>query len=79
MIPVLAGQLPLEADVWGNPALAVVSQSLAQRFWPDGGAIGRQLTWGDGWWTIVGVVGDVKHFGLDGNDRSAVYMPHMGF
>ena len=44
---------------------AVISQSIAKRFWPNNSPIGKRIRWGrlDGtrpWFTIVGVVGDMK-------------------
>jgi len=55
-----------------TPATVIVSESLARRFWPDQGAIGRRIKVGgsdstDPWLTIVGVVGDVKWRGLPRN------------
>jgi predicted permease len=52
-------------DRAGGPPVAVVSASLAQRFWPDQDPIGRRLRNrrdGDGapWHTVVGVVDDVR-------------------
>jgi ABC-type antimicrobial peptide transport system permease subunit len=59
----------------------VVSEQLAQRFFPEGNAIGRYLDtgWGrDGHklgGTVVGIVGDVKQFGLSLDGPPAYYAP----
>jgi len=59
------------------PPIAVVSQSLARRFWPGQNAIGRRfLTRPEGpFVTVVGVVGDVTHDWLIGVKRATMYQP----
>jgi hypothetical protein len=42
-IPVIEGRTINDADRAGRAASAVVSESFAQRFWPDGRALGRRL------------------------------------
>jgi len=58
---------------------------LAHRFWPNGDAIGQQVAFDaipgskpqkPRWRTIVGVVGHVKHYGLDNDGREQAYAPH---
>ncbi|HXT22316.1 MAG TPA: ADOP family duplicated permease, partial [Thermoanaerobaculia bacterium] len=67
-------------DERGAPVV-VVSESFAQRHWPRRSAIGHRVKWGvdqsstDPWHTIVGVVRDVRHFGLDAPRKPEVYMP----
>ncbi len=57
----------------------VVSQALAERFWPNGSALGKRLNQGlasEGRWsTIVGVVGSVRDKGLHEAPVEAVYYP----
>lgn len=45
-----------------DPAVLVVNEAFARRFWPDGSAIGRRVRFGDDetWHEIIGVVGDVR-------------------
>ena len=52
--------------VRGFPA-AIVSESFAQHWWPDGSALGKRVreNESDAWFEIVGVVADVHHLGLD--------------
>ena len=58
----------------------IVNQTLASQVWPGGDAIGQRVLLGGGttdsiWRTVVGVVGDVKHRGLDAAPRPEMYMP----
>ena len=85
-IPVLAGRLPSDSEVWSNASVAVVSQSLAERFWPDGDAIGRRIRYGARdsrsprvasdrpWLDVVAVVGDVQQEGPVRGTRDQVYV-----
>jgi putative ABC transport system permease protein len=78
-IPLVRGR-DLEArDGRDSPAVVLVNESLARRFWPGQSPLGRRLKLGgdDGpWRTIVGVVGDVRHHGLDARPQLQVYVPH---
>jgi len=63
--PLLEGRDFLPSDQPDAPLVCIVSQSIAKRFWPDQSPIGKRIRWGrlDGnrpWFTIVGVVGDMK-------------------
>jgi predicted permease len=66
-IRVLRGRAFQPADVESSPVVAVVSESFARRYWPNGDAIGRRITRGAAgspWAEIVGVVADVLDAGL---------------
>ncbi len=61
--------------------VVVVDEFMAQELWPGTDPIGKRIRFGDlkstaPWQTVVGVVGRVKHYGLDTAGRIAVYMPH---
>ena len=63
--PILQGRDFNASDTADAPLVCIVSQSIAKRFWPNDSAIGKRIRWGrlDGtrpWFTIVGVVGDMK-------------------
>jgi putative ABC transport system permease protein len=78
-IPLLRGRLFQDSDATDAPHVAVVSQSLARRYWPNEDAVGRQIQFGgmDGdlhVLHIVGVVGDVRDEGLDAEVRPTVYV-----
>ena len=64
--PLVRGRLIDETDTANAAPVAVVDETLARRFWPDGNAVGREIRLGDAsstnrWLTIVGVVASVKH------------------
>ncbi|MGB9475731.1 MAG: ABC transporter permease [Candidatus Udaeobacter sp.] len=63
--PVLQGRDFNASDSADAPLVCIISQSIAKRFWPNESPIGKRVRWGrlDGtrpWFTIVGVVGDMK-------------------
>jgi predicted permease len=62
-----AGRLLAEADYTSGFRGVVVSQSAARELFPDGVAVGRQLARAGGSdrdpWTVVGVIGDLRHGG----------------
>lgn len=79
-IPLLRGRTFHERDRPGSSAVAVVSRSFAERWWPDGDPVGERIGgYGAGgpWQTVVGVVGDVKQQGLHRESRGAVYLPAL--
>ncbi|HTS36075.1 MAG TPA: FtsX-like permease family protein, partial [Candidatus Solibacter sp.] len=66
-IRLLAGNgFPKDAES-GNPALAVVTESTARRFWPGQNAIGKHVRFvGDAEWrTVAGVISDVRAYNLE--------------
>jgi putative ABC transport system permease protein len=90
-IPILAGRALTAADRAGSPAVAVVNESGARRFWPSENPIGKRVWFGTttGPFSdpahaveIVGVVGDVKFGGVDQPDRldrAEVYTSYLQF
>ncbi|HXV86503.1 MAG TPA: ABC transporter permease, partial [Gemmatimonadales bacterium] len=76
-IPLLAGRLFDGTERAGAPQAIVVSQTLAREMWPGQDALGKQLqvNWyqPDADATVVGVVGDVRHSGLDVVPRPMIY------
>ena len=76
-VPILGGRMIQESDRSDAPPVALVSQSLASRFWPGKNAVGQQfrLRTDGPLITIVGVVGDVTHDWLTGAKRATVYQP----
>ena len=78
-IPLLAGRDFNEADTVGAKAVVLISQSMAQQFWPGEDPIGKRLRISftpEVVREVVGIVGDVKERGLDVLDSVAMmYMP----
>ncbi|HEX7778656.1 MAG TPA: ABC transporter permease, partial [Vicinamibacterales bacterium] len=76
-IPLIAGRFFTDLDMPQNAEpVAIIDEKFAQRFWPNGDAIGKHV-WDDPkrQVSIVGVVGTVKQYGLDVDGRIVVYRP----
>jgi len=76
-IPLMRGRVFDNRDRAEGPAVAIINQSAVRRFWPDRNPLGERISLGDPprWMEIVGVVGDIKHEGLDAEVAPEVYMP----
>jgi putative ABC transport system permease protein len=76
-IPVRQGR-PLDArDAPGAPRAVVINESFARRRFPQGRAIGQRLRFGPeegDWYTVVGVVGDVRQASVGLIQTDAVYV-----
>ena len=59
-IPLVSGRYFERADGPGSPPVTIVSESLARAWWPAGAALGKHIRFDDTWFTIVGVVKDVR-------------------
>ena len=75
-IQVLSGRNFDDTDVAGAPGVVLVSQEMADRFWPDGSALGRRIARSRGaWLTVVGVVDDVVRSDLLEETAPMYYLP----
>jgi putative ABC transport system permease protein len=78
-IPVLNGRSFNEQDRAGAASVVIINEAAARLFWPDEDPVGRRIKTipnpNAPWSTIVGVVGDVRHFGLDAEPRPELYIP----
>jgi len=79
-IPLVRGRLFTGADHSDAPFVVIVSGALARKYWPGVDPVGRRMKlWSlddDGpWRTVVGIVGDVRHAGLDGDETPILYLP----
>ena len=74
-IPLRLGRDVIETDTRDRPLVAVVSESLARRHWPDADPIGRTFQTRGQLRTVVGVVGDIKFRGLERTSEPQVYLP----
>lgn len=77
-IPVVRGRGFIASDGDDNAALvAVVNETMARRYWPDGNAVGRQMTVGGNAPPvhIVGVVRDITYYSIGEAPRPYFYVP----
>jgi predicted permease len=76
-IPLRQGRFFSEHDTLDKPLAMIVEEKFARRFWPHDDPIGKHLWFNDPKkpFTIVGVVGVVKQYGLDTDGKMAVYFP----
>ena len=80
-IPLIRGRYFDDRDVIDAPGVAIIDEAMARKFWPDEDPIGKRITFEGGqanprWREIVGIVGKVKHRGLDGESPVQYYFPH---
>ena len=90
-IPLAAGRLWSAAETLRGARLALVNQTFARQYWPNGDAIGHQIRVpqlkamlpyspaapeSDNWLQIIGVVADARDDGLRTPVRHGVYVPY---
>ena len=81
-VPLLKGRLFNEQDVNDTTNRVVVSEALAKKHWANEDPIGRKIriNWNEQREDeIIGVVGDVRHAGLDADPRGTTYWPYPRF
>jgi len=79
-IPLLRGRNFTEQEVQKSARVLVISDLLAKQAFPNEDPIGHRLVMamGDGTpWEIIGIVGDVRHRGLEAQPTPAMYMPTL--
>lgn len=75
-IPLLQGRNFLDSDDQGGAPVVIVNQRLAETLWPQGDPIGKRIGWGEGWMTVVGVVGNIHHSNLEQEKTLDTYVPY---
>jgi predicted permease len=91
-IPLIRGRVWSDSESGGTPHVAVVNQTMARELWPDESAIGRRVRMpayiqsgsyyrlaapgSDGWFEIIGVVGDTPNVGLHEPPAPSIYVPY---
>ena len=90
-IPLAAGHLWTHAETLRGARVALVNQTMARQFWPNGDAVGQQIRVpqlkadlpyspgapeSDGWLQIIGVVSDARDDGLLKPVKPAIYVPY---
>jgi predicted permease len=79
-IPLLEGRLPAVSDDASAPVAAWVNRTAAQRLWPGESALGKRFRFpGDSarpWFTVAGVVGDVRTTAATAEPRWEYFLAH---
>lgn len=79
-VPLIRGRYFDDRDTVDAPGVAILDETMARKYWPDEDPIGRRISF-EGtpdnrrWREIVGIVGHVKHKGLEGESRVQYYVP----
>lgn len=79
-IPLLRGRLFTEHDNATAPSVAIINEEMVKKFFPDEDPIGKRLSLSQGtdrYREIVGVVGDVKQYGLAQPATWQSYEPYL--
>ena len=77
-IPLLKGRVFDDRDDVNPAAVVLIDETAARKFWPGQDAVGKRIKLGANpeqqpWLTIIGVVGSIRHAGLDAEPRPHVY------
>ena len=79
-VPLIKGRYFTASDGEQTPAVTIVNDTLARRNFPGEEVLGKRIQTGfDGspWYTVVGVIGNVKHAGLDAETNAEMYFPYL--
>ena len=75
-IPLLRGRWFTASDTTDSPYVVVISSTMAREYWRGEDPIGQRLRFGPSTpRTVIGIVGDVLHEGLDGETKPDMYVP----
>lgn len=74
-IPFIKGRLFNNQDTLESPRVFVINQTMAQRFWPNQDALGKQIKLAEDntIGTVVGIVGDAKHYLIEEETKPQMY------
>ena len=83
-IPILGGRDFRHTDVTNGERVAIVNRAMADAYWPGESAVGRRFKMGslensNPWMVVVGVVDNIRHFGLDNDVRREFYAPYSQY
>lgn len=79
---IVRGRSFTRADGPDAPLVAVINETMAAKYWPGRDPIGHRVRQGPPsrpWMTVVGVVADVRHNGLEAAVKNKLYRPHTQF
>ncbi len=74
-VPVLSGRGFTDADGANASRVLVINETMARRYWRDESPIGATVELGNDTWTVVGIVGDVRHVGLGVDVEPMFHLP----
>ena len=72
-IPLTGGRYFGASDGPAAPPVTIVSESLARTWWPGAGALGRRIRFDGIWFTVVGIVKDVRQYSPERTDEGHIY------
>ena len=81
-VALIKGRLFTEADTADAPGVVIMNQTMARKYWPGEDAIGKRINFDDSnpekikWFTVVGIVADIHHSGLDVDPKPEYYLTH---
>ena len=84
-IPLVKGRALDDRDTENAPMVALVNETMARQLWPGQDPLGKRVKFPGSeknpqpWRDVVGVVRDVKQYGLDKEDRMQLYLPEAQF
>jgi putative ABC transport system permease protein len=79
-IPLLHGRVFNRFDAEQTPKVVVINHAAARLYWPNENPVGKRVLSGlddSAWSTIIGVVGNVKHAGLDAETSPEMYYDYL--
>ena len=78
-VPLIAGRWFEDHDDAAGAPVVLISRTLARRYWSEAAAVGAEVIVADAEpprrARVAGVVGDVKHYGLDAEVTPDIYVP----
>jgi putative ABC transport system permease protein len=81
-IPLLHGRFFTDSDNIDSPQVVIINEAMAKKWFPGSDPIGKRITFSDPrkpdveWVTVVGVVGTIRHRGLESEGKPEYYLPH---
>ncbi|HET6891682.1 MAG TPA: FtsX-like permease family protein, partial [Pyrinomonadaceae bacterium] len=81
-IPLEQGRYFDDRDNAKSMPVAIINETMSRQYWPNENALGRRFKLGDPdedlpWFTVVGIVADVRQMGLDLPVKAEMYLPYQ--
>jgi putative ABC transport system permease protein len=77
-IPLVSGRTFQESDNEKAPSVVVINHTMSRHYWNGQNPAGKRISLdgGEHWGTVIGVVGDVKEFGLNKEAGDELYLAY---